>query len=126
MKKLLLISTTIITFSYGCNPTTTTETETTTTEEAAPAPMESPVTNDPENQIRGVGLINRGNESITFFEPGNQEQTLGPGESCDYEIANNSAVIKISGQEDQWGLERQKRYQLVIDSSGKWDIEQLP
>lgn len=127
MKKMLFILSALIIIS--CNDSATTEAypEDATVSGDSLLPDSMFNNNDQvEVQIRGIGVINRGDESITFFEAGNQEKTLEPGESCDYEILNNSAIIQISGQDDQWGLERQKRYQLIIDSSGRWDIEQIP
>ncbi len=122
MKKLAVIM--VLTSLMSCNDVeTSTKTETPSVNVDSQA---SPGEPEVENfQIKGLGMINRSEYPITFFEPGNVEKTLLPGESCDYEIIQTSAIIKISGQDDQWGLERQKRYQIIIDSSGRWNIEQI-
>lgn len=77
-------------------------------------------------QIRGIGIKNRGNDSVIVYEQNNKKQLLYPGESCDYSILNSPSILMIVGQNDQWEVESQKRYQLVIDSTGSWVIEEVP
>ena len=81
---------------------------------------------NPDMQIRGIGLKNNGSDSVIVFENNNKEQLLYPGESCDYLIFNSPSIIMVVGQNDQWIVEKQKRYQLVMDSNGIWLMEEVP
>lgn len=126
MKKSVVILCAFLCVISCNNPSSKTSTESPSETTELP-PLDTMFNNEnSELQIRGIGVINRGEVPVTFFEPGNQERTLNPDESCDYEISNAFALIKISGQDDQWSLEKQKRYQLIIDDSGAWDIEEIP
>ena len=127
MKKLFVIFSCIMIIAVSCGPTSKNSDSTSDTGDTRPDSAMVPIDEVP--QVVGVAIINRGPSDVEFtLDPSEYQMPiqLRPGESHDFPITGDKAMLKFKGNSTSWEVQRHQRYQVLYDEdNADWVIEIL-